>query len=223
MIKITSVASDGMKAKSVVAMVAALAAGERDPRALADLAKGPLRARGMSSPRRWTACSTLPRGDRPDAAGPGRVPGPADHQDGRPGHRRLAEVPGSWGMDPPGKPAPAAVSARARRSWPPRTGWPRSRHQRVAGHRDHRRDRPEYGRPSPPRRTWCPGWGCPVRGQSGTRAGKGKPKGQQLRPRRRRAGRHWRRRTATFLGERYARIARRRGKAIAEAAVARSS
>ena len=45
MIKVTSVAKDGLKAKSVVAMVAALAAGERDPRALADLAKGPLRGK----------------------------------------------------------------------------------------------------------------------------------------------------------------------------------
>jgi hypothetical protein len=41
MIKVTSVAKDGMKAKSVVAMVAALAAGERDPGKLADLVKGP--------------------------------------------------------------------------------------------------------------------------------------------------------------------------------------
>ena len=57
MIKITSVARDGMKAKSVVAMVAALAAGERDPRTLADLAKGPLRAKRDRSPRHWTACS----------------------------------------------------------------------------------------------------------------------------------------------------------------------
>jgi transposase len=45
MIKVTAVAKDGMKAKSVVAMVAALIAGERDPAALADLAKGPLRAK----------------------------------------------------------------------------------------------------------------------------------------------------------------------------------
>ena len=58
MVKVTSVARDGMKAKSVVAMVAALAAGERDPRTLADLAKGPLRAkRDQPWPRRWTACS----------------------------------------------------------------------------------------------------------------------------------------------------------------------
>ena len=45
MIKVTAVAADGLKAKSVVAMVQALIAGERDPRTLADLAKGRLRAR----------------------------------------------------------------------------------------------------------------------------------------------------------------------------------
>ena len=45
MVKITSVVSDGMKAKSSVAMVAALIAGERDPREIADLAKGPLRGK----------------------------------------------------------------------------------------------------------------------------------------------------------------------------------
>ena len=45
MVKITSVVSDGMKAKSSVAMVQALIAGERDPRTLADLAKGPLRGK----------------------------------------------------------------------------------------------------------------------------------------------------------------------------------
>src|SRR6266516_16220 len=43
MVKITSVVSDGMTAKSAVAMVQALIAGERDPRAIADLAKGSLR------------------------------------------------------------------------------------------------------------------------------------------------------------------------------------
>ena len=45
MVKITSVVADGMKAKSAVAMVAALIAGERDPRKIADLAKGPLRGK----------------------------------------------------------------------------------------------------------------------------------------------------------------------------------
>ena len=58
MVKITSVAKDGLKAKSAVAMVQALIAGERDPRKIADLAKGPLRGKRESSPRRWMACST---------------------------------------------------------------------------------------------------------------------------------------------------------------------
>ena len=64
---------------------------------------------------------------------------------------------------------------------------------------------------------------CRSAAQSGTRHGKGKPK----------KGNSYARaaagqaaigaaRTATFLGERYSRIARRRGKAIAQAAVARS-
>jgi transposase len=45
MVKITSAVADGMKAKSAVAMVAALIAGERDPRRISDLAKGPLRGK----------------------------------------------------------------------------------------------------------------------------------------------------------------------------------
>jgi transposase len=45
MIKITSVVKTGLTAKSVVAMVAAMAGGERDPQVLAQLAKGPLRGR----------------------------------------------------------------------------------------------------------------------------------------------------------------------------------
>ena len=74
------------------------------------------------------------------------------------------------------------------------------------------------------RRTWSPGSGCAgPPAQSGTRHGKGKQKkgnsyaraaaGQAALGA---AG------TATFLGERYRRIARRRGKAIAQVAVARS-
>src|SRR5437764_7026375 len=43
MIKITSVTSAGMKARSAAEMAAALAAGERDPRTLAGLARGALR------------------------------------------------------------------------------------------------------------------------------------------------------------------------------------
>src|SRR6266568_3758982 len=146
MIKITSVARDGLKAKSVVAMVAALTAGERDPRTLADLAKGPLRGKrdalagaldGMFDSRHG--------GDRPAAAGPGRVPGPADQADGGPGHRGAGPgdriLGGGRGRADRARPRHHPGLAGARRRAPAGRD---PRHQRVAGHRDHRRDRPEY-------------------------------------------------------------------------------
>src|SRR6266700_1097146 len=191
MIKITSVAADGMKAKSVVAMVAALAAGERDPRTLADLAKGPLRAKrdalaealdGMFDSHHGVIARMLL----------GQVAF-LDQQITRMEDQAiaaLAEVPGIsvWlaiviiaeiGLNMAAFPTPAHLV-----SW--------------------------MGL-------------CRSAAQSGTRHGKGKPK----------KGNSYARaaagqaaigaaRTATFLGERYARIARRRGKAIAQAAVARS-
>jgi hypothetical protein len=57
MVKITSVVSDGMKAKSAVAMVAALVAGERDRARSRTWPRGRCAASGTPSPRRWTACS----------------------------------------------------------------------------------------------------------------------------------------------------------------------
>ncbi len=68
MVKITAVAADGLKAKSAVAMVQALIGGERDPHKLADLAKGPLRAKkaqlaevldGMSGSRHGVIAQAL--------------------------------------------------------------------------------------------------------------------------------------------------------------------
>jgi hypothetical protein len=72
--------------------------------------------------------------------------------------------------------------------------------------------------------TWCPGPGCarlPARPGTRTRAGK---KGQGNGYLRASLGQAaiGAARTATFLGERYHRIARRRGKAKAQVAVARS-
>src|SRR5205814_658836 len=131
MVMITSVVSDGMTAKSAVAMVAALIDGERDPRAIADLAKGRL------------------RGKR-DA---------------------VAEIGLNMALSPT----------------PPHLG------------------------------SWM--GLCRSAAQSGTRHGKGKPKKGNSYARAAAgqaaigaAG------TATFLGERYARIARRRGGAIAQVA-----
>ena len=88
-----------------------------------------------------------PRGDRADAAGPGRVPGPADHPMEDQAIAALAQVPGVLGRgrdraDRPGlrhQPGLAGAGRRAPAGRDPR-------HQRVAGHRDHRRDRPEHGR-----------------------------------------------------------------------------
>ena len=58
MVKITSVAKDGMKAKSVVAMVAALIAGNATRASSPSWPGGGCGPRGMPWPRRWTACST---------------------------------------------------------------------------------------------------------------------------------------------------------------------
>ena len=225
MIKVTSVARDGMKAKSVVAMVAALAEGERDPRALADLARGPLRGKrdalaaaldGMFDSHHGVIARALldqvafldqqitVMEDQATAA--------------------LAEVPQSWGVDPDGQAGPrcgitpgSPVLAAARRlaEIPGISVWLAI--VIIA----------EIGLnmalfPTPAHLVSWMGL-CRSAAQSGTRAGKGKPK----------KGNSYARaaagqaaigaaRTATFLGERYRRIARRRGKAIAQAAVARS-
>ena len=225
MIKVTSVARDGMKAKSVVAMVAALAEGERDPRALADLARGPLRGKrdalaaaldGMFDSHHGVIARALldqvafldqqitVMEDQATAA--------------------LAEVPQSWGVDPDGQAGPrcgitpgSPVLAAARRlaEIPGISVWLAI--VIIA----------EIGLnmalfPTPAHLVSWMGL-CRSAAQSGTRAGKGKPK----------KGNSYARaaagqaaigaaRTATFLGERYSRIARRRGKAIAQAAVARS-
>jgi transposase len=225
MIKITSVARDGMKAKSVVAMVAALAAGERDPRTLADLAKGPLRGKrdalaealdGMFDSHHGVIARMLlgqvafldqqitQMEDQATAA--------------------LAEVPESWGVDSDGQAGPGCgtspgspVLAAAHRlaEIPGISVWLAI--VIIA----------ELGLamsvfPTPAHLVSWMGL-CRSASQSGTRHGKGTPK----------KGNSYARaaagqaaigaaRTATFLGERYGRIARRRGKAIAQAAVARS-
>jgi hypothetical protein len=127
MIKITSVARDGMKAKSVVAMVAALAAGQRDPGALADLARGPLRA------KRDQLAQAL---DGMFDSHHGVIARPLldqvaflDRQITLMEDQAIAALagcrsPGAWTRT--GRPARRPGPARARRCWPPRTGWPRS-------------------------------------------------------------------------------------------------
>jgi transposase len=225
MIKITSVARDGMKAKSVVAMVAALAAGERDPRTLADLAKGPLRGKrnalaealdGMFDSHHGVIAQML----LDQAAFLDQRIADMENQ----AIAALAQVQESWGMDASGETGPGCGTS---------PGSP----VLAAAHR--LAEIPgislwlaiviiaEIGLtmaafPTPAHLVSWMGL-CRSAAQSGTRHGKGKPK----------KGNSYARaaagqaaigaaRTATFLGERYSRIARRRGKAIAQAAVARS-
>jgi transposase len=225
MVKITSVAKDGLKAKSVVAMVQALIAGERDPRTLADLAKGPLRAKkdalaealdGMfDSHHGVIARSLLDQVAFLDQRIAQMEAGAIE---------ALAEVRESWGVDAAGEAGPqagtspdSAVLAAAYRlaEIPGISVWLAI--VIIA----------EIGLtmavfPTPAHLVSWMGL-CRSANQSGTRHGKGKQKN----------GNSYARAaagqaalgasgTATFLGERYARIARRRGKAIAQVAVARS-
>jgi transposase len=225
MVKITSVASDGLKAKSVVAMVAALIAGERDPRTLADLAKGPLRAKkdalaealdGMFDSHHGVIAQALLDqvaflDQRIAQMEAGAI-------------EALAQAEESWGVDATGETGPgrgtgpdSLVLAAAHRlaEIPGISVWLAI--VIIA----------EIGLtmsvfPTPAHLVSWMGL-CRSAAQSGTRAGKGKAKKGNSYARAAAgqaaigaAG------TATFLGERYARIARRRGGAIAHVAVARS-
>ena len=225
MVKITSVASDGLKAKSVVAMVAALAAGERDPRTLADLAKGPLRAKkdalaealdGMfDSHHGVIAQALLDQVAFLDS----RIKQMEDQA-----IAALAQVEESWGVDAAGETGPGCgtgpdsqVLAAAWRlaEIPGISVW-----LAIVIIAEIGLNMAVF--PTPAHLVSWAGL-CRSASQSGTRHGKGKQK----------KGNSYARaaagqaaigaaRTATFLGERYRRIARRRGGAIAQVAVARS-
>jgi transposase len=225
MVKITSVARDGLKAKSVVAMVQALIAGERDPRQLADLAKGPLRAKkdalaealdGMFDSHHGVIAKMLL--DQV-AFLDQRIKEMEDQA-----VAALAEVKESWGVDAAGETGPgrgagpdSLVLAAAYRlaEIPGISVW-----LAIVIIAEIGLDMTRF--PTPAHLVSWIGL-CRSANQSGTRHGKGKQKkgnsyaraaaGQAALGA---AGTH------TFLGERYARIARRRGKAIAQVAVARS-
>jgi transposase len=225
MIKITSVASAGMKSKSAVAMVAALAAGERDPRTLAGLAKGALLGKqdqlaealdGMFDSHHGVIARAL----LDQVAFLDRQITEMEDQ----AIAALAAVPESWGVDADGHTGPQAgtgpgspVLAAAHRlaEIPGISVW-----LAIVIIAETGLDMAVF--PTPAHLASWLGL-CRAAAQSGTRHGKGKPK----------KGNGYARgaagqaaigaaRTATFLGERYRRIARRRGKAIAQVAVARS-
>jgi transposase len=225
MIKVTSVVANGLKAKSVVAMVAALIGGERDPHALADLAKGPLRAKraqlaealdGMFDSHHGMIAQTLldqitfldQQITTLEAAAAGA----------------LAQVPASWGTDASGETGPgcgtspgAPVLAAAHRlaEIPGISGW-----LAIVIIAEIGLDMTVF--PTPAHLVSWLGL-CRCAAQSGARHGKGKlKKGNSYA--RAAAGQAaiGAARTTTFLSARYHRIARRRGKAIAQAATARS-
>jgi len=224
LVKVSSVASK-LTTLSAQDMIRAMIAGQRDPRVLADLARGPMRA------RREELAEAL---DGMFDDHHGELAGLLldqiaflDERVARLGARAAeltAAMPAAWGVNPdgttgpdagtgPGAPAPntmarlaeiPGVSEDLARTIIAETGLDMARFP-TAGH--------------------LVSWAglCPSARQSGPRTRTGK-KGQ---------GNAWLRgalgqaavgaaRTGTFLGERYHRIARRRGKAKAQVAVARS-
>lgn len=225
MIKITSVARDGLKTQSAVAMVAALIAGERDPRRLADLARGRLRGKrdqlaealdGMFDSHHGVIAQMLLEQaaflDQRITAMEGQA------------IAALARVRQSWGMDPTGETGPGCgttpdspvLAATQRLAEVPGISlW-----LAIVIIAEIGLDMSLF--PTPAHLVSWIGL-CRSAAQSGTRHGKGSQKKGNSYARAAAgqaaigaAG------TATFLGERYARIARRRGKAIAQTAAARS-
>ena len=225
MIKITSVISTGLTAQSAVAMVQALIGGERDPRVLADLAIGRLRGKrdqlaealdGLFDSHHGVIARML----LDQAAFLDEQIQIMEQQ----AIAALAAIPQSWGVDATGETGPLAgtsadspVLAAAHRlaEIPGVSLW-----QAVVIIAETGLDMSLF-----PDADHLVSWLglCRTADQSGPRHGKGKKKKGNSYARAAAgqaaigaAG------TATFLGERYARIARRRGKAIAQVAVARS-
>jgi transposase len=208
-----------------MAMVQALIAGERDPRTLADLAKGPLRGKRAQLTEALDGLFDSHHGVITQML-LGQVAF-LDEQITQMEDQAiaaLAQVPQSWGVDADGETGPQAgtspgspVLAAAHRlaEIPGVSLW-----LAVVIIAEIGLDMAAF--PAPAHLVSWLGL-CRTASQPGTRHGKGKPK----------KGNSYARaaagqaaigaaRTATFLGERYARIARRRGGGIAQAAVARS-
>jgi transposase len=225
MIKITAVARDGLKTKTVTAMVQALIAGERDPQLLADLARGRLRG------RRTELAEAL---DGMFGSHHGIIAGSLMDQIGFLGQRitvmedaaiaALAEIEESWGVDACGETGPGCgtspdspVLAAAHRlaEVPGISLW-----LAVVIIAEIGLDMTVF--PHADRLVSWLGL-CRTAAQSGAQRGKGKKK-QGDTYARAAAGQAaiGASCTASFLGARYRRIAGRRGKAIAQVAVARS-
>lgn len=225
MIKITSVAAKGMKAKSLVAMLEALIAGERDPAVIAELAKGPLRGKraelaaaldGMFASHHGVIARSLLDQVTFLSQQIGQMEAGAV--------QALAQVRESWGVDAGGVTGPdagtgpdAPVLAAVRRlaEIPGVSSW-----LAVSVISEIGLDMTRF-----PTAAHLVSWIglCRAAADSGARKGKGKPK----------SGNSYARRyagqaaagasaTGTFLGARYRRISRKRSGGIAQVAVARS-
>jgi transposase len=224
LVKVSSVASK-LTTVSARDMITAMIAGQRDPRVLAGLARGRMKARhddlvaaldGMFDDHHGELAALLLDQiaflDERIAALAARAA------------QLTAAMPGAWGTDPDGTTGPDAgaapgapvLNAVARLAQIPGISEDLARSIIAETGLDMTRF-PDAGH--------LVSWAglCPTARQSGPRTRAGK-KGQ---------GDTWLRgslgqaatgaaRTATFLGERYARIARRRGKAKAQVAIARS-
>ena len=206
-------------------MIKALIAGQRDPRAIAELAIGKMRPKHADLAEALDGSSSPPRRAGPAAAGPDRRPRPTGSLSSLPAITAADRaMPAAQGVNADGITGPDAGTgpdAVVLPAWP---GWRRSPARR------HRPAQPiiaEIGldmtcsrtpahlvswagrarRPASPGRG--PGPGKPGKGNPYLRGSLGELAASAAR-------------TDTFLGERYRRIARRRGKAKAQVAVARS-
>ena len=225
LIKLSSVASK-LTTESAKDMIKAMIAGERDPHTLAALARTRMKAKHDDLVEALAGMFDDHHGElAAAAAGPGRLLRRPDRPADRPDHRRRSPrcpPPGAW--TPTGPPARTPGPARTPPPCPRWPGWPRSPAS-APPWPARSSPRPAWTCPaSPPPPTWCPGPGCapgPASPDPAPAAGKKNQGDSWLRSHLGQAATSAAR-TTTFLGERYGRIARRRGKAKAQVAVARS-
>ena len=211
---------------SVRDMLEALIAGERDPKVLAGLARGRMKAKRAALVEALTG-----RFDDHHAELARMLLDQIDALTAQIGklttriEELIAAIPAAQGVDADGTTGPGAGSgpdaAGAARRRPPGRG-PRHRPRGRPG--DHRRDRPGHEPGSPPPATWCPGPSSArapsspgARSRAG-KTGKGNPYLKGVLGEAAAAAA----KTDTFLGERYRRLVKRRGKLKALVAVARS-
>ena len=159
LVKVSAVASS-LTTLSAQDMIKAMIAGERDPRQLAGLARGRMRAKHDTWSRRWTACSMTTTASSPAAAGSDRLP----RREDRPAHLASRRADhgdaAAWGVNADGTTGPDAGPAGRPGAERRGAAGRDPRRQRGPGPRHHRRTGLDMSRfPAPP--TWCRGPGVP--------------------------------------------------------------